>query len=57
MANTPEVDAAILAERRRGVGIVLREFGIARLAGETKIMEVLDRIAIYLEHPETPPEG
>lgn len=57
MANSPDVDAAILAERRRCVGLILREFGIAQLKGQTDVMEVLDRLAIYMENPETPPEG
>ncbi len=43
---------AVRRERLRCIGIVLREFGIARLAGDEKTADVLDRLAVYLEHPE-----
>ncbi len=56
MSQSPEIQAAILEERRRCVGLTLREFGIARLRGATDTMETLDRLAIYMENPEKTPE-
>lgn len=45
-----EIKEAQEQERRRCVGIVLAAFGRAKLAGEDYVAEVLDLLAIELEH-------
>jgi hypothetical protein len=50
MTIPAEIVAAIDIERRRCIGVVLKHYGIYRLAGEMKIAEALDALATELEH-------
>lgn len=39
-------------ERRRIIGIVLREYALAKQAGAMEIADALDRLATQIEHSE-----
>ncbi len=45
-----ELTAAILHERKRIIGIVLRTYGEAKLAGAFGIADALDKLATEIEH-------
>jgi hypothetical protein len=51
-ATLPEIKHITLIERQRCIGIVLNEFGLARMRGQDELAKALDALAVRLEHPE-----
>ncbi len=43
---------AITEERRRVLRVMLHEVGVWRLSGEERIANILDQLALRIEHPE-----
>lgn len=50
--SSEEVRRIVELERLRCVGVVLAEVGRRRLSGDHAIADVLDAVALLMEHPE-----
>lgn len=51
MSIPSEILEAEKAERRRIIGVILEQVGIWRLKGDEKTANVLDQLALRIEHP------
>lgn len=52
-----EIREAILTERHRCIGLILRGVGLARLSGDQATAHLLDDLAEAVEHPHDDSEN